>query len=66
MSEMPECECFWVDPKYWTTHCGAVEPGSQMEWNPECPAHPPPYRIEDTCCGQCPGNSCYVDQVTGA
>lgn len=33
--------------------------------NPALP-DPPPYRIEDTCCGQCPGNSCYVDQVTGA
>ena len=23
-------------------------------------------RIEDTCCGKCTGNTCYVDQVTGA
>lgn len=24
------------------------------------------HRIEETCCGQCPGDSCYVDQATGA
>lgn len=34
-----ECTCFWVDPKYWFTHYGAVEPGSQREYNPECPEH---------------------------
>ena len=22
--------------------------------------------IADTCCGKCPGGTCYVDQVTGA
>jgi hypothetical protein len=27
---------------------------------------PEPFRIEDTCCGKCPGGTCYVDQVTGA
>lgn len=27
---------------------------------------PEPYRIEETCCGKCPGGTCYVDQVTGA
>ena len=33
------CEC-WVTPEHmWTTHCGAVEPGSQVEYNPECPKH---------------------------
>jgi hypothetical protein len=37
----PECECWWVDEKLWTTHYGAAEPGSQMEWNPDCPVHPP-------------------------
>lgn len=36
-----ECTCFWVDQKYWFTHFGATEPGSQMEWNPDCNAHPP-------------------------
>lgn len=41
MKAMNECICFWVDEKLWTTHYGAVEPGSQMEWNPECPVHPP-------------------------
>lgn len=33
------CSCFWTDPSTWTTHYGAVEPGSQREWNPECPEH---------------------------
>ena len=33
------CEC-WVTPEpLWTTHYGAVEPGSQVEYNPECPTH---------------------------
>lgn len=35
----PKCECFFTDPKYWTRLGSAVEPGSQMEWNPDCPAH---------------------------
>jgi hypothetical protein len=34
-----KCTCFWTDPSTWTTHYGAVEPGSQREWNPECPEH---------------------------
>ena len=38
---MSDCECFWVDPKYWFTHYGATEPGSMMEPNPECPEHFP-------------------------
>lgn len=25
-----------------------------------------PSNIVDTCCGKCPGDTCYVDQVTGA
>lgn len=33
------CEC-WVTPEHmWTTHYGAVEPGSQVEFNPNCPQH---------------------------
>lgn len=37
---MSECEC-WVTPEdTWTVHYGAVEPGSQMEPNPDCPVHP--------------------------
>lgn len=33
------CEC-WVTPEHlWTTHYGAVEPGSQLEFNPDCPKH---------------------------
>lgn len=44
----PECECFWTDPSTWTTHYGATEPGSQMEWNPECPVHLPEPPVDDT------------------
>lgn len=29
-------------------------------------SEPEPFRIEDTCCGKCPGDTCYVDRVTGA
>lgn len=25
-----------------------------------------PFRIEDTCCGRCHADTCYVDQITGA
>jgi hypothetical protein len=34
-----KCACYWTDPSTWTTHYGAAEPGSQREWNPECPEH---------------------------
>jgi len=33
------CTCFWTDPKYWFVYYGAVEPGSQIERNPDCPVH---------------------------
>lgn len=34
------CEC-WVTPESdWFRYGSAVEPGSQVEWNPECPMHP--------------------------
>ncbi|QPO16961.1 hypothetical protein KDJ01_gp29 [Arthrobacter phage Kittykat] len=36
-----ECTCHLVDEKYWTTHYGAVEPGSMWEPNPDCPVHFP-------------------------
>jgi hypothetical protein len=40
----PACRCFWTDPSTWLSaaSCGygsGYEPGSQMEWNPECPVH---------------------------
>jgi len=35
------CTCYVTDPKYWFTHYGAVEPGSMMEPNPDCPVHIP-------------------------
>ena len=39
------CEC-WVTPeRYWLSaafcgYGGGYEPGSQVEWNPDCPKHP--------------------------
>jgi len=36
-----ECTCTVTDPKTWTTHNGAVEPGSMMEPDPDCDAHFP-------------------------
>lgn len=46
--DAPACECFWTDPSTWLSaascgYGGGYEPGSQMEWNPDCPAHPPTY-----------------------
>jgi hypothetical protein len=38
---MDECICFVIPEHMWTQYGSAVEPGSQMEWNPECPVHPP-------------------------
>lgn len=40
------CTCFWTDPKVWLSaasmgYGSGYEPGSQREWNPECPVHPP-------------------------
>lgn len=40
------CVCFWTPPETWLSaaSCGygsGYEPGSQMEWNPDCPSHPP-------------------------
>jgi len=34
-----ECLCWMTPPEMWTTHYGAVEPGSTMEWNPACGVH---------------------------
>lgn len=40
------CECYWTPEDQWLSaaSCGygsGYEPGSQREWNPDCPAHPP-------------------------
>lgn len=36
-----DCTCF-VTPEYmWFRYGSAIEPGSQMEPNPECPVHFP-------------------------
>ncbi len=37
--DVAECLCWHTPPEMWTTHYGAVEPGSTMEWNPSCPVH---------------------------
>ncbi len=39
MSTVDRCTCPWVDPRHWTTHYGAVEPGSTREFDPTCPEH---------------------------
>ncbi len=36
---MPDCTCPWVPEHLWTRHYGAVEPGSQREFDPFCPVH---------------------------
>lgn len=36
-----ECTCFVTPERTWTRYGSAVEPGSQMEPNPECPVHFP-------------------------
>ena len=51
-SDKPEvwgdgCEC-WVTPEHmWFRYGSAVEPGSQVEWNPDCPKHRPIPRAEE-------------------
>lgn len=35
----PECECWPTEEKYHFVHFGATEPGSAIEFNPECPQH---------------------------
>lgn len=60
MSEA-ECEC-WMTPEHmWLSaaSCGygsGYEPGSQWEWNPDCPAHPPyPARMTNHAPDTAPG-----------
>lgn len=45
-AEGDKCTCFWTDPSTWTRYGDAVEPGSQMEPNPECPLHFPDLQSE--------------------
>lgn len=33
------CECWVTSGHMWTTYGDAVEPGSQIEYNPVCPMH---------------------------
>lgn len=40
-ADVDDCTCFVTAESMWTTHYGAVEPGSMMEWNPECAVHRP-------------------------
>ena len=37
----PCCTCIPTDPSTWTQYGSAVEPGSQLEPNPDCPLHFP-------------------------
>jgi hypothetical protein len=37
----PVCICWETDESTWTRYGDAVEPGSQMEPNPDCPEHFP-------------------------
>jgi hypothetical protein len=34
-----KCECFPVENPW--TYYGIPEPGGALEWNPDCPTHPP-------------------------
>jgi hypothetical protein len=53
-------------------HCAECCFGSGVLADEDCPVHgraafvSEPPNIADTCCGACPGGTCYVDQVTGA
>jgi hypothetical protein len=40
-SIQPVCTCWVTDERTWTTYGSSVEPGSQMEPNPDCPEHFP-------------------------
>ena len=33
------CACTMTDPSTWYVYYGIPEPGSQWEWNPNCPIH---------------------------
>lgn len=35
----PECGCPMAPPRLWTTHYGAVDPVTMIEYNPACPVH---------------------------
>lgn len=35
----PECSCFPTPEEMHFVYYGATEPGSAMEWNPECEVH---------------------------
>lgn len=55
-----DCICFVTPERTWFRYGSAVEPGSQMEWNPECPVHPP---TNDPCqdCGHTDRSECCVN-----
>lgn len=36
-----DCTCYPTDPKTWTRYGSAVEPGSTLAPNPDCPVHFP-------------------------
>lgn len=63
-ASQPACTCARTDPKFWTTHYGATEPGSQWEWDPGCPVHLP-WVADDpsVLCGDSPA-PCNCDDPT--
>ena len=41
LEAMSVCTCYVTAESMWTVYGGAVEPGSQLEPNPDCPVHFP-------------------------
>jgi hypothetical protein len=53
MSEDP-CTCPVTDRATWVTYGDAVEPGSQRQWDPDCPEHGDPDRPTTAPLTRCP------------
>lgn len=54
----PDCQLEIVRPG--KVQCECDDEGSPEDDEAGMPA------FADTCCGKCPGDTCYVDQMTGA
>lgn len=50
----------WFDTREEAAHFARYGEGFRTKPEPE-----PMPNIGDTCCGKCPGATCYVDQITG-
>jgi len=44
---MSDCTCTLTDPKYWFYYGSAVEPGSQVEPDYDCPEHFPKEGVDE-------------------